>query len=106
MARGRVGRAHPEKDQGVEVGRGRGQGCQVWRHPSFRRYAPLASYIMLDALRAHFTGFGLSGIPETLLKALAKRTDVQDLIAVSNNAGAGDLGLGEPLRVLTRGAIH
>jgi acyl CoA:acetate/3-ketoacid CoA transferase alpha subunit len=42
-----------------------------------------------------YTGFGLSGIPETLLKALSKRTDVKDLIAVSNNAGAGDKGLGK-----------
>jgi hypothetical protein len=43
----------------------------------------------------YYTGFGLSGIPETLLKALSKRTDVKDLIAVSNNAGAGDKGLGK-----------
>ena len=39
-------------------------------------------------------GFGLSGIPETLLAALSKRKDVKDIIAVSNNAGVGDLGLG------------
>ena len=41
------------------------------------------------------SGFGLCGIPETLIEALAKRTDVNNLTAVSNNAGAGDLGLGE-----------
>ena len=40
------------------------------------------------------SGFGLSGIPETLLKALAKRKDVKDIVAVSNNAGAGEHGLG------------
>ncbi|KAK7693692.1 hypothetical protein QCA50_003263 [Cerrena zonata] len=38
-------------------------------------------------------GFGLCGIPETLIKALAKKTDVKDLTAVSNNAGAMDKGL-------------
>ncbi|KAK7033643.1 hypothetical protein VNI00_012643 [Paramarasmius palmivorus] len=39
-------------------------------------------------------GFGLSGIPDTLLGALAKRSEVRDLVGVSNNAGAGDSGLG------------
>ncbi|EMD38351.1 hypothetical protein CERSUDRAFT_113511 [Gelatoporia subvermispora B] len=38
-------------------------------------------------------GFGLCGVPETLLKALAKRKDVKNITAVSNNAGAMDLGL-------------
>ncbi|KAI0950454.1 hypothetical protein AcV7_008914 [Taiwanofungus camphoratus] len=38
-------------------------------------------------------GFGLCGIPETLIKALSQRTDVKDIVAVSNNAGAKDLGL-------------
>ncbi|KAI0748319.1 3-oxoacid CoA-transferase [Daedaleopsis nitida] len=38
-------------------------------------------------------GFGLCGIPETLISALTRRTDVQGLTAVSNNAGAGDHGL-------------
>ncbi|KAG5640752.1 hypothetical protein DXG03_007310 [Asterophora parasitica] len=41
-------------------------------------------------------GFGLAGIPDTLLGALAKRKDsVKDLTGVSNNAGAGDSGLGK-----------
>jgi len=39
-------------------------------------------------------GFGLCGTPDTLIRALAKREDVKDLIAVSNNAGAGEHGLG------------
>jgi 3-oxoacid CoA-transferase len=43
-------------------------------------------------------GFGLCGIPETLITALAKRKDVKDLTAVSNNAGLGDLGLAKLLR--------
>ncbi|KAF9256601.1 3-oxoacid CoA-transferase [Marasmius fiardii PR-910] len=42
-------------------------------------------------------GFGLSGIPDTLLGALAKRKDVTNLTGVSNNAGAGDSGLGKLL---------
>ncbi|KAG8217269.1 3-oxoacid CoA-transferase [Butyriboletus roseoflavus] len=42
-------------------------------------------------------GFGLAGVPDTLLAALVKRKDVVNLIAVSNNAGAGDAGLGKLL---------
>ncbi|KAL0570852.1 hypothetical protein V5O48_011107 [Marasmius crinis-equi] len=42
-------------------------------------------------------GFGLSGIPDTLLGALSKRKDVTNLTGVSNNAGAGDSGLGKLL---------
>ncbi|KAF5386927.1 hypothetical protein D9615_001929 [Tricholomella constricta] len=43
-------------------------------------------------------GFGLAGIPDTLLGALAKRKDtVNNLTGVSNNAGAGDSGLGKLL---------
>ncbi|KAF9483937.1 3-oxoacid CoA-transferase [Pholiota conissans] len=39
-------------------------------------------------------GFGLAGIPDTLLEALAKRKDeVKDLTGVSNNAGGGNSGL-------------
>jgi len=39
-------------------------------------------------------GFGLAGVPDTLLAALVKRKDVVNLTAVSNNAGAGNNGLG------------
>ncbi|KAK7035728.1 succinyl-CoA:3-ketoacid-coenzyme A transferase [Favolaschia claudopus] len=42
-------------------------------------------------------GFGAAGIPDTLLSALAKRKDVSKLVGVSNNAGAGDSGLGKLL---------
>ncbi len=42
-------------------------------------------------------GFGLSGIPESLLKALSKRSDVSGVTAVSNNAGVGEHGLGKTL---------
>ncbi|KAF8842519.1 3-oxoacid CoA-transferase [Paxillus ammoniavirescens] len=40
-------------------------------------------------------GFGLAGVPDTLLAALVKRKDVNNLTAVSNNAGSGDSGLGK-----------
>ncbi|KAI0065420.1 3-oxoacid CoA-transferase [Artomyces pyxidatus] len=43
-------------------------------------------------------GFGLCGIPETLIKALIKRPDVKNLTAVSNNAGAGEHGLASLLK--------
>lgn len=39
-------------------------------------------------------GFGLCGVPETLIKALQQRSDVSNLTVVSNNAGAGEFGLG------------
>lgn len=39
-------------------------------------------------------GFGLCGTPDTLIAALSKRKDVGKLTAVSNNAGAGEFGLG------------
>jgi len=38
-------------------------------------------------------GFGLCGIPENLIQALADR-DVKDLVCVSNNCGVDDWGLG------------
>ncbi|KAI0362342.1 3-oxoacid CoA-transferase [Trametes cingulata] len=38
-------------------------------------------------------GFGLCGIPETLIAAMTRRPEVKNLTAVSNNAGAGDHGL-------------
>ena len=42
-------------------------------------------------------GFGLCGIPETLIDALV-RSGVRDLTIVSNNAGVDDFGLGRLLR--------
>ncbi|EIM90116.1 3-oxoacid CoA-transferase [Stereum hirsutum FP-91666 SS1] len=43
-------------------------------------------------------GFGLCGIPETLIGALEKRREVNNLTAVSNNAGAGEHGLARLLK--------
>ena len=42
-------------------------------------------------------GFGLCGIPENSLKALAA-SGIKDLICISNNAGVDDFGLGVLLR--------
>lgn len=40
-------------------------------------------------------GFGLGGTPDTLIGALAKRPEITNLTAVSNNCGVGELGLGK-----------
>ncbi|KAI0320086.1 succinyl-CoA:3-ketoacid-coenzyme A transferase [Amylostereum chailletii] len=42
-------------------------------------------------------GFGLCGTPETLITALSKRPEVNNLTCVSNNAGSGKFGLGSLL---------
>src|ERR1700761_34227 len=34
-------------------------------------------------------------VPDTLIQAIAKRPEIQNLTAVSNNAGVGERGLGE-----------
>lgn len=44
-------------------------------------------------------GFGLCGIPENTIEAL-RRTGVKDIVAVSNNAGIDNFGLGLLLQVL------
>ncbi|KAJ7168191.1 hypothetical protein C8R43DRAFT_1060394 [Mycena crocata] len=50
-------------------------------------------------------GFGAAGIPDTLLGALAKRKDVNNLTGVSNNAGSGDSGLAKLLNTEQLGKI-
>ncbi|KAF5017779.1 hypothetical protein F66182_10264 [Fusarium sp. NRRL 66182] len=42
-------------------------------------------------------GFGFSGVPETLIEAVAARKDLNDLTVVSNNAGMPGVGLGRLL---------
>ena len=42
-------------------------------------------------------GFGLCGIPEALIDAV-KDSGVQNLTAISNNAGVDDFGLGKLLQ--------
>lgn len=57
----------------------------------------LACYVvdLIETIRIFFfLGFGLCGTAETIITAMAKRKDLQDLTVVSNNAGnAGDDGL-------------
>jgi len=46
-----------------------------------------------DGARIMVGGFGLCGIPENLIRALAKK-GVKNLTVISNNAGVDDFGLG------------
>lgn len=41
------------------------------------------------------SGFGLCGVPQTLINAIAENSDIKNLTCVSNNAGSGEKGLGE-----------
>lgn len=41
-----------------------------------------------------FGGFGLCGIPENCIAALAAKPDIKGLTCISNNAGVDDFGLG------------
>ena len=49
--------------------------------------------LLFDGMTIMAGGFGLCGIPETLIEAL-QRTRVKDLTVVSNNAGIDGVGLG------------
>ncbi|KAG8967732.1 hypothetical protein FRC03_009425 [Tulasnella sp. 419] len=40
-------------------------------------------------------GFGLCGVADTLIKAIAERPEINNLTAASNNAGVGEKGLGK-----------
>jgi len=41
-----------------------------------------------------FGGFGLCGIPENCINALTKKPEINQITAISNNAGVDDFGLG------------
>ena len=45
-----------------------------------------------------YGGFGLSGVPDTLIDALRNRPEKKGFIAVSNNAGVDGGGLGQLLQ--------
>lgn len=49
--------------------------------------------MITDGMTIMVGGFGLCGIPEKLIQALAE-TNVKDLTVISNNCGVDDLGLG------------
>ena len=53
--------------------------------------------VIKDGMTIMAGGFGLCGIPETLIEALRK-TDARDLTVVSNNCGIDGVGLGVLLR--------
>lgn len=50
-----------------------------------------------DGMTIMFGGFGLCGIPENCLNALAE-VGIKDLVCISNNAGIDNVGLGKLLR--------
>jgi 3-oxoacid CoA-transferase subunit A len=56
-----------------------------------------ALYDIRDGATIMLGGFGLCGIPENSIKALAKK-GVKDLTCISNNAGVDDFGLGVLLK--------
>jgi len=49
--------------------------------------------VLRDGMTIMSGGFGLCGVPETLIEALRK-SGVRDLTVVSNNAGVDGIGLG------------
>jgi 3-oxoacid CoA-transferase subunit A len=53
--------------------------------------------VLFDGMTIAAGGFGLCGIPETLIDALLA-SGVRDLTVISNNAGVDDFGLGRLLR--------
>ena len=53
--------------------------------------------VLFDGMTIAAGGFGLCGIPETLIDAI-RRAGVTGLTVISNNAGIDDFGLGQLLR--------
>ena len=53
--------------------------------------------VIKDGMLIHAGGFGLCGIPENIIAAIAK-SGVKDLTIVSNNCGIDDFGLGTLLK--------
>jgi 3-oxoacid CoA-transferase subunit A len=53
--------------------------------------------LLFDGMTVAAGGFGLCGIPETLIDAI-RRSGVTGITAISNNAGVDDFGLGQLLR--------
>jgi 3-oxoacid CoA-transferase subunit A len=52
--------------------------------------------VMFDGMLIAAGGFGLCGIPESLINEISK-SKIKDLIVASNNAGVDDFGLGQLL---------
>ena len=84
-------------------------GLQLGRSPYARALATKSSNKIVASadeaiadIQSNMTlcvgGFGLCGIPENLIGALVKRSEINGLTAVSNNAGVDDFGLGQLLQ--------
>ncbi|KAL6870273.1 hypothetical protein J3F83DRAFT_735730 [Trichoderma novae-zelandiae] len=71
------------------------------RRAEINKVLPSAAEAIKD-LKANSTllcgGFGLCGVPDTLIDEVLKRPDITGLTAVSNNAGTDSSGLGKLLK--------
>lgn len=56
--------------------------------------AELALHDIKSSVDLLVGGFGLCGIPENLINALSKMTEIKNLTCISNNAGVDGFGLG------------
>ena len=65
--------------------------------PVYRDFAEALRGVVRDGMTVCVGGFGLCGVPESLIDAL-RDTGVRDLVCVSNNAGIDGVGLGKLLR--------
>lgn len=59
----------------------------------YKTAAEAVKDVIKDGMLIHAGGFGLCGIPENIIAAIAK-SGVKDLTIVSNNCGIDDFGLG------------
>ncbi|KYK59013.1 succinyl-CoA:3-ketoacid-coenzyme A transferase subunit A [Drechmeria coniospora] len=71
------------------------------RRAEINKIFPSAAEALKD-MKANSTvlcgGFGLCGVPDTLIDEVLERRDIKDLTAVSNNAGTDNSGLGKLLK--------
>ncbi|ORY60881.1 coenzyme A transferase [Pseudomassariella vexata] len=71
------------------------------RRPEINKVYPSASEALKD-MKSDSTllcgGFGLCGVPDTLIDEVLKKKEITGLTAVSNNAGTDDSGLGQLLK--------
>jgi 3-oxoacid CoA-transferase subunit A len=63
----------------------------------YKTAAEAVKDVIKDGMLIHAGGFGLCGIPENIIAAIAK-SGVKDLTIVSNNCGIDDFGLGTLLK--------
>ncbi|MCI2435656.1 hypothetical protein KC274_14890, partial [Listeria monocytogenes] len=71
------------------------------RRPEINKVYPSAAEALKD-MKADSTllcgGFGLCGVPDTLIDEVLKKPEITGLTAVSNNAGTDKSGLGKLLQ--------